>query len=181
MTTYAKYMPYMILMEKRLSDEVKIAIENDQFVAKLADGKFNAQWIDYVLEVTENKALKGTGGIIGLTMKGDTLARWFLARPITAQYSMTFHQEICQGSKRTTSKDSHHSDTEALKRLWNSSVEKMVSMFDTTYINPFATLDTPAHLVNFAAGVIANNTVGKSMLGCLVKDRRWQKSISKSG
>jgi hypothetical protein len=31
--------------------------------------------MDYALEATENKAFKGTGGIIGLTLKDGALAR----------------------------------------------------------------------------------------------------------
>jgi len=33
--------------------------------------------------------LKGSGGIIGLTLRGPALLRWFLSRPVTAQYSDT--------------------------------------------------------------------------------------------
>ena len=40
---------------------------------------------DYVLEATETKVLKGTGGIIELTLKGHAL---FLARPATAKYPL---------------------------------------------------------------------------------------------
>jgi hypothetical protein len=41
---------------------------------------------------TDNKALKGTGGIIGLTL---ALARCFYSLPVTAKYSMKF-QEVSQ-------------------------------------------------------------------------------------
>ena len=63
-------------------------------MAKLINGKFNSVWIDYVLEVTENKALKSSGGIIGLTHQDNALGSWFLARPVTAKYSMTFTRDI---------------------------------------------------------------------------------------
>ena len=33
--------------------------------------KINMVWPDYVLETTENEALKGLGDIIGLTMRGS--------------------------------------------------------------------------------------------------------------
>ena len=40
-------------------------ILNDGHVlAKLTDGKINSTGIDYFLKVTENKALKSSGGII---------------------------------------------------------------------------------------------------------------------
>ena len=53
-------------------------------------------WPDYVLETTENKALKGVGGIIGLTMKGSALARWFITRPVTGKYSHNFRTNVCE-------------------------------------------------------------------------------------
>lgn len=85
---YTRYMPVMLLLMNRLPPEVKIQFEDKQFVAKLSRGKFNAVWLDYALEATENKNLKGTGGIIGLTLKGTALVRWFMSRPVTAQYSV---------------------------------------------------------------------------------------------
>ena len=39
---------------------------------------------------TENKALEGTGGIIGVTPWDQALVRWFLACPITAAYAAEF-------------------------------------------------------------------------------------------
>ena len=83
-------------------------------VAKLTHGQFNHVWIDNVLEATENKALKGSGGIIGLTMKDNALARWFLARPVTAKYSMIYHKEVCQHTEKTKTHATHHSDSPAL-------------------------------------------------------------------
>lgn len=67
-TSYARYMTVLVMLMQRLPDEVKSAFEEGLFVAKLTDGKFNNVWLDYTLETTENKALKGSGGIIGLTL-----------------------------------------------------------------------------------------------------------------
>ena len=78
-------MSYMILQMKHLPDDVMDGFQEGLFVSKLSEGKFNSVWIDYVLEATENKALKGTGGIIGLALKDQALARWFLARLFTAK------------------------------------------------------------------------------------------------
>ena len=82
---YSKYMSHLTL-----PNDVNQGFHNGLFVSKLREGNFNSVWIDYVLEATENKTLKGADGIIGLTLKGNALARWFLARPVTAKYSMNF-------------------------------------------------------------------------------------------
>ena len=86
-STYARYMSYLVLQMQYIPEKAAGGFKEGLFAAKLSEGKFNSVWIDYVLE---NKALKGTGGIIGLTLKGNALARWFLARPVTEKYSMTF-------------------------------------------------------------------------------------------
>lgn len=69
-------------------------------MSKLSEGKFNAVWMDYTVEATENKTLKESGGIIGLTLRGPALLRWFLSRPVTAQYSEQVRQNVaCCGGK----------------------------------------------------------------------------------
>jgi len=133
-STYAKYMSVLQLQMQRIPREMVEAFENGLFVAKLGEGRFNSVWADYALEVTQNKALKGKGGIIGLTLRGNALARYFLARPITAQYSMTFHNDLHSSSTNTASKSPHERD--AKKNLWNVSVAKMNALFETSLVDP---------------------------------------------
>ena len=40
---------------KRLPEEIQEAFENGNFVAKLSDSIFNDVWIDYTLDVKDNK------------------------------------------------------------------------------------------------------------------------------
>ena len=81
-TIYASYMPYLFLQMNRLPKEALESFNHGNFVAKLTLGTFNSVWMDYVLEATENKALKSSGGIIGLTYQNNALTRWFLSRPV---------------------------------------------------------------------------------------------------
>ena len=74
----------------RLPRQVQQAFIEGHFHAKLSNRRFNDLWSDYAFETTENKTLKGSGGIIGLTLRGLALARWFLAKPIISQYSMIY-------------------------------------------------------------------------------------------
>ena len=170
-TVYSRYMPYLLLHMKRLPDNVSQYFMQGLFVAKLSHGKFNAQWIDYVLEATENKALKGSGGIIGLTRKGNALARWFLARPITAAYSMTYHEEVCKYNQKKGDNPLHHSDTPSQRKQWDSSVHQMLDMFNDSYTNPLEYEDISGHgnLVNFATGATVTDDVTRSIVNCLDK------------
>ena len=76
---------------------------------------------DYALEVTENKALKGTGGIIGLTLKGTPLARYFLGQSETAKYSMIFQNELHRSMKPP--QDVHHTDNPSHKIQWDNALQ----------------------------------------------------------
>ena len=126
---------------KRLSKEVATVFNEGMFVAKFSEGCFNGVWADYALEVTEHKALRGLGGIVLRTLRGNALARYILAKPVTAKYSITFKKEVCEQKKSTS--DKHHSDNKASTRKWNSSIEKMDTMFEAGYLDPFDTVNPP--------------------------------------
>ena len=59
----ARCMTYIVLSMSRLPD--RASFSKGRFIAKFTDGTFNSVWMDYILEVKENKALKSSGGIIG--------------------------------------------------------------------------------------------------------------------
>ena len=109
----------------RLPDDVLAAFEQGDFVAKLSQGQFNGVWINYSLEATENKALKGTGGITGLTPRGPALARWFLAGPMTAQYSSQFLEGICLASQKRKNKRQHHEAGDAAQKRWTQTSRRL--------------------------------------------------------
>ena len=146
-STYSRYMPVLILLMERLPECVKQSFIEGNFVAKLSEGKFNKVWMDYCLETTENKALKGTGGVIGLTMRESALARWFLARPVTAKYSNTFHRDICKHG----SVGQKESKAKAKEKRWNDDLLKM-EMFNGSFVDPFDISNSPQGLVNIASG-----------------------------
>ena len=76
---------------KQLPNDVNQRFNYGLLVSKLRELNLNSVWIDYVLEATANKALKGTRGILSLPLKGNPLAWWFLASTPAAKYSITFH------------------------------------------------------------------------------------------
>ena len=165
-STYAKYMSYLVLESKQLLSDIAKGFSEGLFVAKLSKGQFNKVWIDYVLETTENKSLKGSGGIIGLTLRDNALARWFLARPVTAKFSMQFAESVC----RIPSQDRnavHHSARKCESDRFNRNVDKMDGMFDGTFVDPFNITEPPTNLVNIATGTVAPKHIEESMLNCL--------------
>ena len=170
---YARYMSVMLLSMRRLPPVIQEHFEDGNFVSTLSNGSFNKVWPDYVLETTENKALKGAGGVIGLTLRGPALLRWFLARPVTAQYSTDFQAYL--GHQETRSEQHHHSSSNSAVKRWNSDVEKMSKMFEDSYVDPFSLQDPPTRLVNFATGVVATSEVEESLLTALDKGESMAK------
>ena len=171
-STYAKYMSYLILQAKQLPPDIVQGFKDGLFVAKLSQGQVNKVWIDYVLEATENKALKGSGGIIGLTLRDNALARWFLARPVTAKFSMQFRENVCKSTRQALNSDSgpiHHSAKKNETERFNRNIARMENMFEGTFVDPFDLTEPPANLVNIATGAVASEEVEQSMLHCLDK------------
>lgn len=176
-TNYARYLPVLLLQQRRLPATVARAFQDGDFVAKISSGRFNKVWLDYTLESTENKSLKGSGGIIGLTLKGTALARWFLARPITAKYALTFH-EASTGLRKTQDKTLQHVTTSAEKR-WNTDVERLRAMFEGSFLDPFDLAESPPNLVHIATGAIVPKAIAESLGGALQKGASQAKSFVK--
>ena len=168
-STYAKYMSYLVLESKQLPSDIAKGFSEGLFVAKLSKGKFNKVWMDYVLETTENKSLKGSGGIIGLTLRDSALARWFLARPVTAKFSMQFAECVCRISNQDLNLTSHHSASKSETDRFNRNVAMMDGMFDGIFVDPFNITEPPTNLVNIATGTVAPANIQESLLNCLDK------------
>lgn len=167
-STYAKYMSYLVLESKQLPSDIANGFSEGLFVEKLTKGQFNKVWIDYVLETTENKSLKGSGGIIGLTLRDNALARWFLARPVTAKFSMQFAENVCRNSSQDL-KLAHHSSRKNESNRFNGNVEMIDGMFNVIFVDPFNITEPPTNLVNIATGTIAPKDIEDSMLNSLDK------------
>ena len=159
--TYARYMTVQLLQMKRLPSEVEDGFNKGLFTGKLSDGKFNNLLLDYTVEVTQNKALNGSGGIIGLTLRENALARWFLARPLSSTYSSIFHGAICPSNNKDTDQR-HHTDTKSCRDKHEKMIGKLSKMFEGTFLDPFDTKTTTDCLINFAIGAHAEADVETS-------------------
>ena len=129
-------MTVQVIQLNRIPAEVEEGLADGMYTANLSGGKFSNVWMDYTLEVTQNKKLKGNGGVIGMTLKESALARWFLSRPIVSKYSAVFHQSIAS-TKYEQHNHKHHSDTASKRQQYDMSVTKLVNMFEANVIDPF--------------------------------------------
>jgi len=97
-------------------------------------------------------------------MKDGALARCFLSRPLTSSYSTMFHKSVCHTIETD---ETHHSDTKAKRENYNSSVNIMVSMFNSSFIDPFNTKKAPAGLVNFSTCQQTTEESLMNMISCI--------------
>jgi hypothetical protein len=114
--------------------------------------------MDYTLEITENKVLKGTGGIIGLTNRGSALVRWSLTRPVTAQYSAMYQRNI-NSENEAKEQSAYHGAGKAACERSDDHVQKMVKMFEGSFIDPFDITEPPTYIINFSNGAAASPEV----------------------
>ena len=63
----------------------------------------------------ENKDLKSSGGIIGLTIQDNALTRWFLSHPVTVKYSVYFRENLAQQEVSNR----HQTERESDKKCYN--------------------------------------------------------------
>ena len=64
-----------------------------KFLSKATSGRLNGVWMDYAIETTENKTLKGQGGIIGRTLKGP-------ASPGTLVFGTTYCSQVLRDYRK---------------------------------------------------------------------------------
>ena len=103
-------MSYMCLQRKHLLADVMDGFQEGLFFSKLSEGKFNSVWIVYVLEANEEKAFKGTGGIIKLALKVS-------CQTCRAKYSMQFHESVGKSQIKSGKMGTYHpSDSKAADR-----------------------------------------------------------------
>ena len=87
-----------------------------------------------------------------------------MARLITSQYVFKYKENVL--SSKGMDKESEGIGKAAEKR-WKSDVRKLCEMFDSSFIDPFDLTESPAHLVNIAAGAVASPDLEKRMVNAL--------------
>ena len=87
------------------------------------------------------------------------------------KYSSVFH-EVCLRSKRRNNYFTAPYKSPGDRRNWNSSVEKMNSLFETSYIDPFDFDSSPRQFVNFATSAVARKDMQDAMTSYIASGKR---------
>ena len=161
-------MPYQLAAMNRLPQSVRSEFSNGNFMGRLTDKHNNADFLDKIHESTENKDLKGSGGIIGLTCRENALLRWFYARPVTAEFSHAFRDNFTHSTSKA---QSNHCSSAEVNR-WNSDLQKLLHLFDGTFHDPFAIQEMSPHLINISTGQVADAVTEDSLLSMFDKGQK---------
>lgn len=146
--TKAKYVEWASCFERKMCTIKKMAKVHLGHIMCWQCGQIdcwavNAVWLDYNIEATEHKALKGSGAYLVCPSKVFALTgmRWFMARHMTSQYAVKFRTNVVIPADHAHHLG-HHTVI-AVQKRWDTDVVNIVDLFETTFINPFDLTDTP--------------------------------------
>ena len=92
------------------------------------------------------------------------IVRWFLSRPIAAQYAMKMNTSPAD---TTQNEPGLYWYGKASNKRWDDDVQRMTKMFDNVFLDPFDTIQ-----IHFASGVINVTSVIQNSLTSAL-DRRY--------
>lgn len=108
------------------------------------------------LEQTVNKDCKSSGGVIGFTNNEGTLTRWLITRHLVGEYASKVENLIFPKNKL-------YSYGAAERERDEKDVRKMISIIESTWINPFDSSITSNDLIHIATGKIASREIHASL------------------
>lgn len=158
---YAKYTPVYLLDMENLKNRNPVTykyLKNGNFVVKTSDlKKFNCVASDMAFEQTINRDCKSSGGVIGFTKSEETLDRWLITRHLMGEYSSKVENLILNSRKIKQS----YGVSEKIRE--KEDVKKMLSLIESTWVNPFDTNSFSNDLIHIATGKVASEIVKQSL------------------
>jgi len=153
---YARYISHYVNSMKCLPKEVHRLVMNGDTTVRHTSGKFNGIWTDMMIEQTYMKQGKGLGGMVGLTLSPEKVARWNLSLHVVSNVSRCIEDILTECSDRT--EDLRHKE-EHSSRISLDSVDrtKMLAALDECCIHPLD--DSVSSLMNIYTGKIAEDDV----------------------
>ncbi len=153
---YARYLLYYKRSFEGLPTDILNHFLNGFHVMRHVDGIWNGIWSDMFIESTFMRYGHGKAGIIGITLKPETLKTWALSRHVCASLVSDLknmgddEQQAVQHTHKEEAKARISSDEKDRKGIQ----DKLVNC-----INPLAPEDHPDNIVNIVTGKIAPATV----------------------
>lgn len=160
---YARYGTlYVSEMMCSLSPTILEEFRAGNFVVNFTCGAFNGLWSDMGVEMSVIKDNKGSGGVVGLTNKGNSLLRWSVTRNLTGMYSS--HMRRRNGNSPSNDKV-HERPNETI--IDEKHFSLMREYAKNHMSDPYSDETRSDVLINISTGLIATDIVASSLLNAL--------------
>ena len=173
---YARYGLYYLRTMEKLPPHVLSHFLKGEHVTRHVQGIWNGIWSDQFIESTFMRYGHGSGGIIGITLKEETLKVWALSRHLCCK----IESELEEMEEGETSHISHLCHKEEGKARIQADGKDRAGIRQKleAYIDPLDPKEHPDGIVNIASGRVAISAVnvydavsiGETMLASFEKD-----------
>lgn len=153
---YARYGLYYLRSMESLGNEEIVMFMKGQHVMHHVPGLWNGIWSDMFIETTFMRYGHGPGGIIGITLKPETLKTWALGLHICCR----LEQDITDLTENNQVKcqETHKEETKARIKSDGADRENIRKKL-ALCIDPLNPASHPSNIVNIVSGQVADNTV----------------------
>ena len=172
---YARYGLYYLCSVESLQREELSMFMRGEHVMHHVPGLWNGIWSDMYIEMTFMRYGHGPGGIIGITLKTETLKTWALGLHVCCQLEQDTvnlscnEQDKCQLNHKEEAKSRIKSD-----RADRENLSKKLELC----IDPLDHASHPPFILNIVSGQIANDTVNVHDT-VAIGTKKMQETISK--
>ena len=151
---YARYGLYYLRSMEALPQEVLEAFMRGEHVMRHMPGIWNGIWSDMYIETTFMRYGHGQNGIIGITLKPESLKTWAFSLHICSNLEASLDAMLDGGNGTATTQSKHKEEYRARIVLDNEDRSALRKKLDTC-IDPFDPKKLPEGLVNIVSGQLS--------------------------
>ena len=153
---YARYGLYYLRSMERLGQEELSKFMKGEHVMHHVPGLWNGIWSDMLIETTFMRYGHGPGGIIGITLKPETLKTWALSLHICSRLEQDIITLV--GKEQDISQEAHKEEMKA--RIASDGADRQsIQNKLKLCIDPLDPSSHPPTIVNIVSGQVADDTV----------------------
>jgi len=155
--TYARYGLYYLRRMEKIPPHVQTHFMKGEHITRHIRGIWNGIWSDQFIESTFMRYGHSSGGIIGITLKEETLKVWALSRHLCCKIE-TGLDEMEEDGPDGCSQTSHKEESKA-RIAADAKDRDGIRQKLATCIDPLNPSDHPDEIVNISSGKIGDSSV----------------------
>ena len=153
---YARYGLYYLRSMEAMPEIVRKQFLKGEHVMRLASGVWNAIWSDMYIETTFMRYGHGKKGVIGITLKPETLKVWSLGLHICSRIEEDM-RSVCDSE--SVNDDKRHKEEMKSRIVADKKDKETIRAKLAQSIDPLDPTQHPKNLVNIVTGNIAPESV----------------------